>query len=346
MKKIPFYELKPGQIVAEDVFKESLLLIPKGTVLKSTDINRLRSHGIKAVNVYDENDFIEKKIEEKISIEFENIPPIVEEETYNEWHQHFEFVKDITYLKDDPSELDSLAEDIYKKFLKTEDVVLNLFHAIGSEALNSHSINTSIIASIIASKLNMPDVFFDSLVKTCLLHDIGYSLIGKRVIFDYIDLEDVTVRSHIVSAYETLKNIQKNIGKEIVDAISTHHERYDGTGIFMRLKENAISPLVRILQIGDAYDSYIEIGNSPYEAMSFLLRYSGLIFDPYYVSVFFSIVGLYPTGTQVILNNGKKATVVKKGKTSSFPIVECDGKTIETGMETGLFIREVLKKGE
>ncbi|MDN5345893.1 MAG: hypothetical protein PWQ73_390, partial [Petrotoga sp.] len=23
MKKIPFYELKPGQIVAEDVFKES-----------------------------------------------------------------------------------------------------------------------------------------------------------------------------------------------------------------------------------------------------------------------------------------------------------------------------------
>jgi HD-GYP domain-containing protein (c-di-GMP phosphodiesterase class II) len=114
----------------------------------------------------------------------------------------------------------------------------------------------------------------------------------------------------------------------------------------MRLKENAISPLVRILQIGDAYDSYIEIGNSPYEAMSFLLRYSGLIFDPYYVSVFFSIVGLYPTGTQVILNNGKKATVVKKGKTSSFPIVECDGKTIETGMETGLFIREVLKKGE
>lgn len=114
----------------------------------------------------------------------------------------------------------------------------------------------------------------------------------------------------------------------------------------MRLKENDISPLVRILQIGDAYDSFIEAGNTPYDAMSFLLRYSGLIFDPYYVSVFFSIVGLYPTGTQVILNNGKKATVVKKGKTSSFPVVECEGNTIETGIDTGLFIREVIKEGE
>jgi len=90
----------------------------------------------------------------------------------------------------------------------------------------------------------------------------------------------------------------------------------------MKLKENSISPLVRILQVGDAYDSYIESGHSPYNAMSFLLRYSGLIFDPYYVSVFFSIAGLYPTGTEVILNNGKKAVVIRKGKTSSFPVVK------------------------
>ncbi|RAO99517.1 hypothetical protein PW5551_03250 [Petrotoga sp. 9PW.55.5.1] len=346
MKKVPFYELKPGQVVAEDIFKDSTLLISKGTVLKNKDIIRLRNHGIKNVEVYDENDFLEKKIEEKISIEFDNIPAIVEEETYKEWHEHFEFVKDITHLKDDPSELDSLAEDIYKKFLKSEDVILNLFHSLGDEALNAHSINTAIISSIIASKLDMPDIFLNNLLKACLLHDIGYSLIGKRVVFDYIDIEDVTVRSHIVSAYETFKDMQKKIGKEVVDAISTHHERFDGTGIFMRLKENDISPLVRILQIGDAYDSFIEAGNTPYDAMSFLLRYSGLIFDPYYVSVFFSIVGLYPTGTQVILNNGKKATVVKKGKTSSFPVVECEGNTIETGIDTGLFIREVIKEGE
>ncbi len=149
-------------------------------------------------------------------------------------------------------------------------MVLNLFHSIGGEkALNAHSINTAIISTLIASKLDMPEMFLNSLLKTCLLHDIGYSLIGNRVIFDYDNLDDMTVRSHILSAYEMLRSIQSKIGKDVVDSVSTHHERFDGNGIFMKLKENSISPLVRILQVGDAYDSYIESGHSPYNAMSF-----------------------------------------------------------------------------
>ncbi|HOB16551.1 MAG TPA: HD domain-containing protein [Defluviitoga sp.] len=346
MKSVPFYELKPGQVVAEDVFKGSTLLIAKGTVLKARDIERLKNHGIKSVTVYDENDFIAGRIEERITVQFEDIPPLVEEEKYTQWQEQFEFVKDITYLKEDTSELEALVEDIYKKFLKADDLVLNLFHSIGEKALNAHSINTAIISTLVASKLDMPELFLNYLLKTCLLHDIGYSLIGSRVIFDYEDLDDVTVRSHILSAYEMLRGIQKEIGKDVVDSVSTHHERFDGNGIFMRLKENSISPLVRILQVGDAYDSCIEVGHSPYEAMSFLLRYSGLIFDPYYVSVFFSIAGLYPTGTEVILNNGKRAIVIRKGKTSSFPVVKFDDIIIETGVESGLFIKEVVRKGE
>ena len=54
MKSVPFYELKPGQVVAEDVFKGSTLLISKGTVLRARDIERLKNHGIKTVTVYDE----------------------------------------------------------------------------------------------------------------------------------------------------------------------------------------------------------------------------------------------------------------------------------------------------
>lgn len=346
MKSVPFYELKAGQVVAEDVFKGSTLLISKGTVLRARDIERLKNHGIKAVTVYDETDFVTGAIQEKIIVQFEDIPSLVDEEQYSQWHEQFEIVKDITYLKEDTSELEELVEDIYKKFLKADDLVLNLFHSIGEKALNAHSINTAIISTLIASKLDMPEMFLNSLLKTCLLHDIGYSLIGNRVIFDYDNLDDMTVRSHILSAYEMLRSIQSKIGKDVVDSVSTHHERFDGNGIFMKLKENSISPLVRILQVGDAYDSYIESGHSPYNAMSFLLRYSGLIFDPYYVSVFFSIAGLYPTGTEVILNNGKKAVVIRKGKTSSFPVVKFDNTIVETGVESGLFIKEVVRKGE
>jgi molybdopterin biosynthesis enzyme len=145
MKSVPFYELKAGQVVAEDVFKGSTLLISKGTVLRARDIERLKNHGIKAVTVYDETDFVTGTIEEKITVQFEEIPSLVDEVKYFQWHEQFEIVKDITYLKEDTSELEELVEDIYKKFLKADDVVLNLFHSIGEKALNAHSDRKSVV---------------------------------------------------------------------------------------------------------------------------------------------------------------------------------------------------------
>ncbi|MDN5343173.1 HD domain-containing protein [Oceanotoga sp. DSM 15011] len=340
MRKVLFSDLQPGYVIAEDVTKNSIILLSEGTVLTAHDIQQLKNYSIKMVYVYDEDDF---QMDKDIKIIFKEIPPVVEKQKYESWTNQFEKVKDITKLNENSEELNTLVKDIYSTFVEEENIVLNLFHAIGDEALTAHSINTAIISSIISVNLKMPYVFTFQLLKASLLHDIGYSFLGERVINDYEDLENKTVKSHLISGYKAMKNFKDNISKEAIDAILEHHERYDGKGIFMRLSGERINPLVRILQVGDAYDSMIESGKNPYEAISFLLKQSGKMFDPYYVSTFFSITGLYPTGTTVLLNNNKKAIVVKKGRATVFPVVEMDGERIETGSETGIFIKEVLK---
>jgi HD-GYP domain-containing protein (c-di-GMP phosphodiesterase class II) len=340
MKKIYISDVNPGMVIAEDISRNSTILLSEGNVLTAKDIDRLKKYGVKEVFVYDEEDFT---MENKINIQFPELPPVVPNKKYKKWSDQFEKVIDITKLDQSDEQLNQISEDIYKSFLEKEDVVLNLFHNIGSEALSAHSINTAIISSIISVNLNMPFVFTNQLLKASLLHDIGYSLIGERVIFDYGHIDDKIVKSHVISGYNALKNMKDKISKEVIDAVFNHHERFDGTGILMKKKGDQINPLVRILQIGDAYDALIESGQTPYEAISYLLKQSGKMFDPYYVSTLFSITGLYPTGTQVLLNNGDVATVVKKGKASVFPIVNVDGEIVETGSNSGIYIKEVIK---
>ncbi|HNV04807.1 MAG TPA: HD domain-containing phosphohydrolase [Petrotogaceae bacterium] len=343
MRKVKLSDLKAGFILAEHVTYNAVILLSEGNVLTEADIQKLKNRGIREVIIYDEDDFILGK---DIKVEFKDIPPIVEAKKYKEWNDQFEKIKDITKINEQPQEMESLVEDLHKTFIEKDEIILNLFHSIGDKALTLHSINTSIIASIISSHLKMPKVFSLELIKASLIHDLGYGFLNTRIIFDYDKSEDRFVKSHIIAGYKAFEPLKATLSKEIVNSILQHHERYDGKGILMGLRDERISPLVRIMQIGDAYDSYIEIGNNPYEAMSYLLKNAGKLFDPYYVSIFFSVVGLYPSGTKVVLNDGRIAQVIKKGVAAVFPVVNVEGKSIQTGPETGFFIKEVAEGNE
>ncbi|BBE32077.1 HD family phosphohydrolase [Tepiditoga spiralis] len=339
MKKIKIRNLKPGLILAENLTKDSIILLTQGTVVTEKDIERLKRYKVDELYIYDEDDF---QKESNIKIEFKEIPPVIESKKYNAWNEQFDKVLDITKIQEDTSELNDMVEDIYSTFLEKDEIFLNLFHSIGDKALQSHSINTSIISSIISIHLKMPKIFSDQLLKLSLIHDMGYAFIDKRIVFDYEETQSKYVKSHLISGYKAFENLKKQLSKEVVNSIIAHHERYDGNGILMGLKGEKISPLIRIMQIGDAYDSLIEIKKTPYEAMSYLLKNSGKIFDPYYVSTFFSIAGLYPTGTKVLLNNNEVGVVMKKGKAAVFPIINLNGHIIETGPKSGVYIKEVI----
>ncbi|NUU96053.1 hypothetical protein XO10_07165 [Marinitoga sp. 1135] len=339
MSKVKITDLKPGMIVGEDIYNlKNRLSLKKGQELDEKTIKMLISSDITEIEILSSESigtgFVEK--------EFEELPPIIDEEVYNRWiesvgHVFSHFSKEELYIS-----LNNLTEEIYKKFdIKKENIVLNFLNSIGNESLLYHSMNTAILVSLIAKKVELPYIMYKQTVKFALIHDIGYAMLGDRVINDF-ESEETNATLHTIVAFKKLQGLKNVLNHEILDSILYHHERFDGKGKF-QMKGEKIPPLVRITQVADAYTSLTEIGYTPYEALSWILKRSGFLFDPYYVGQLYEVTGYYPTGTRVKLNNGQVGIVLKRNEIEIFPLVLVDNEKIQTGPDTNLYIQEVIK---
>ncbi len=101
-----------------------------------------------------------------------------------------------------------------------------------------------------------------------------------------------------------------HLGKDVVEAVEQHHERWDGSGFPARIKGEDICHFARIIAIADNYYELVSLMPDrepymPHEAAEFIIAYSGALFDPELVNLFTRLVPLYPTGTTVRLNGGE-----------------------------------------
>lgn len=89
-----------------------------------------------------------------------------------------------------------------------------------------------------------------------LLHDIGKIKIDDNILLKKDKLNDKEfeiVKKHVFFSAEILK--EYGYSKKIIEAVLYHHERFDGSGYFERLKGKQIPELSRILAIIDSFDA-------------------------------------------------------------------------------------------
>ena len=93
-----------------------------------------------------------------------------------------------------------------------------------------------------------------------------------------------------------------------------------------------IHPLANILGIVDAYLTLIQPGRDrpgviPHDAIGYLLFEVGRgLFDPVAMRAFLNQIAYYPIGSQVELDNGQRATVIRRdGDHYTTPIVQVEG---------------------
>jgi HD-GYP domain-containing protein (c-di-GMP phosphodiesterase class II) len=95
-----------------------------------------------------------------------------------------------------------------------------------------------------------------------------------------------------------------------------HHERWDGEGYPRKLQGENISLGARIISIVDAFEAMVSekpYRNSMigYEAMKNLVAENAKRFDPTALKAFIKVMGIYPIGSIVLLNNKSIARVVE-----------------------------------
>lgn len=128
------------------------------------------------------------------------------------------------------------------------------------------------------------------------VHDLGKVGIPDNILFKKDRLTDeewVIMRQHPEKGYRIAQTSPEL--NQVADLILRHHEKWDGSGYPLGLKEEEIPLECRILAIVDAYDAMTN--DRPYrraltreEALEELKRNSGSQFDPNLVELFLSIV--------------------------------------------------------
>ena len=205
-----------------------------------------------------------------------------------------------------------------------------------------HGMRVSNLAYQVAKELGEPEEFCHDLAVAGMLHDIGKVQVPAEILEKpgpLTETEFDVIKMHSKNGYEKLKN-NVLVTSKIKMGVYMHHENINGTGYPMGLEGDQIYKFARIIHVADVYDAITsrrvyKKAQSPNEAVDFLIRNSGTMFDPECVKAFVTYIPVYPKGRNVILSDGEVAVVVENRQQHTlYPVVRrlSNGETLDLSL--------------
>ncbi len=156
-----------------------------------------------------------------------------------------------------------------------------------------HSERVTELSLEIAKEVGLTDEEIERLKLAALLHDIGKIGIEERILRKRGQLTEEEyrkIKSHPEVGAKILLSIRE-LKEDVIPAIRSHHERWDGKGYPYGLKGKEIPLFARIISIADTFDAITS--DRPYrkgkkreEAIQEIIRNSGTQFDPEIIKSF------------------------------------------------------------
>jgi HD-GYP domain-containing protein (c-di-GMP phosphodiesterase class II) len=189
---------------------------------------------------------------------------------------------------------------------------------VSGHEMAKSSVNTAILAALIAAELKLPNHKVMQVVTGALLHDVGMLRLPKEIVDKKGGLsaaELQRIQAHPLYAYKIV-NKELLYPEDVGVVVLQHHERWDGEGYPRRISGAAIDVGARIVSVADAFEAMVSqkpYRNSMmgYQAMKNLLSDNSRRFDPDVLKAFIQTMGIYPIGSIILLNNGAMARVVE-----------------------------------
>jgi len=156
-----------------------------------------------------------------------------------------------------------------------------------------------------------------------LMHDLGKAMIPLEVLNKpgkLTEAEFTLVKSHSEHGHRLL--VEGGTASEVVlDVCLHHHEKMDGTGYPHGLKDEQITLYAKMGAVCDVYDAITsnrpyKAGWDPAESVRKMTEWCDGHFDKRVFQAFVKSIGIYPTGSLVLLASGRLAVVVEQSKQS------------------------------
>lgn len=164
------------------------------------------------------------------------------------------------------------------------------------------------------------------------LHDIGKAKVPKEIIestkrYDLDSPEMISIRNHPVYGAQILE--QMGLPATVVQMAGQHHIKLNSALVSSyppAVNYDDVLPESRLLSIVDVYQALVgkrkyKKSWSPAEAIRYLDSLAGIEYDQDTFDVFLSVMGKWPIGTLVELNDKSKGFVIKQGSDINSPQV-------------------------
>ena len=299
-------------VVARGIYDgRGTLILDEGTVLDARHLPILPRLEVNEILVQD------SRVDDVI------IVPLVSEETEAKAVRLLHRIMDgnrgktIEYIKVDLLAVDRLVKDmvqgLYSVFMGEIDLE-------GCASLSNydyvHPVKAAALSLLLGKQVGYGKSDLISLGTAALLQNVGYVLVSQNLLTGPERMsreKSEHFRKHPEWG-QRIVHQSGDVNVKTTEAIWHHHEWWDGSGYPRGLKGKDISRYARIMAIASTYHSLVSRSSDrqpyfPPEAAEYIAAYSGELFDPELVQVFFRSVPFYTTGKMVKLNDGQVGIV-------------------------------------
>ncbi len=274
---------------------------------------------------------------------------IKHEEMIQETKDMFENLRDNNDLN-----LEEVKDNVTKilpDILRNNDVLMRLQQLKSTDDYTfEHSLRVSILASMIGKWLGYDKEKLIELGEAALLFDIG-----KMKIPDFLlnkekpitDDEFDVLKRHAQFGYSVLMKTP-GVTANIKYSALQHHERLDGSGYPLRLREGQIHEFAKIIMVCDIFDAMstdrpYRKGVSVFKAAEYIAWQSGNTLDSKICYIFLSNLAEFFVGKDVRLNTGEIGRIVYVDVNfPTRPVVKVGDRFVDMVKEKDIQVEELL----
>ncbi|OJU89111.1 MAG: hypothetical protein BGO13_14245 [Burkholderiales bacterium 66-5] len=221
------------------------------------------------------------------------------------------------------AQVEALARADVAELLQSENYTVHLLTGIIGQHQGNHCVNVMVLSLLLGRALGLGAQALEHLAAAGLLHDIGKIHLPAHIAQPGAPLSASDKRiyeEHVIRSVALAQRM--GFGADVLLAIGQHHEMADGSGYPRRVEAAQMGQFGKILALVNRYDRLCnplhgESSHTPHEALARLFAQERKRFDATTVlAAFIRLMGVYPPGSLVQLNDGRYARVVASNSQS------------------------------
>ena len=208
-------------------------------------------------------------------------------------------------------------ENILGSLERNADALVSLSRLHQTDSYTyTHCVNVCIFATLFSRYRGADSNAIFAAGLAGMFHDLGKALVPLQILNaprKLSDAEFAVMKAHPVLGYEQLASVP-GILPEVLLGTMQHHEKINGTGYPQGLSGKDISDIGRMVGVADVYDALTskrpyKTAMYPHKALGIMYEMRDKDLDSEYLAQFIRMVGVYPVGSVVEMEDGSMGVV-------------------------------------